>query len=69
MLVASEEATRGLGHGEAGADLALQQRVEPLALLRLGAVAVVLGFSRQVMRSVSATLCAPIGASRTACTG
>ena len=38
MLVASLEATLGLGHGETRADLALQQWLQPLLLLPVGAV-------------------------------
>ena len=38
MLVASDEATR-LGHAEGRTDFAAQQRFQPLALLRLAAVA------------------------------
>ena len=33
MLVASERGDVGLGHGERGADLALEQRLQPLLLL------------------------------------
>ena len=39
MLVASDEAHGRLGHQEGRADLATQQRLQPLVLLRLGAVA------------------------------
>ena len=38
MLVASEEATPGLGHRERRADLPVEQRLEPLRLLLVGAV-------------------------------